>query len=111
MYLFSGKFIADAVHCLEHPPNARRPQESWAPMKQLQSRLQQRVQKRSAYSLRMSDVSPALVEMSNTLIAMPGVTPHAGTIITISSIDNNIAILPTKTKPKKLNFHGSDGQM
>jgi hypothetical protein len=29
----------------------------------------------------------------------------------VSAVDNNIAILPTKTKPKKLVFHGSDGQL
>ena len=58
----------------------------------------------------MSDVSPALVGLKNSLIAMPGVASSSGSIITVSAVDNNIAILPTKTKPKKLVFHGSDGQ-
>ncbi|XP_047110312.1 serine/threonine-protein kinase SMG1 [Schistocerca piceifrons] len=106
-----GKHISAALTSLKEPSNPRRPNESWAPMKQLQAKLQQRVQKRAAYSLRMSDISPSLASLKNTLIAMPGVTPRAGTIINIASVDNNIAILPTKTKPKKLVFHGSNGQM
>ena len=31
--------------------------------------------------------------------------------ITIKSVDNHVQILPTKTKPKKLMFRGSDGQV
>ena len=30
--------------------------------------------------------------------------------MTIASVDSNITILPTKTKPKKLSFQGSDGK-
>lgn len=30
-------------------------------------------------------------------------------MVTIKSVDNNVQILPTKTKPKKLIFRGSDG--
>ncbi|XP_063243710.1 serine/threonine-protein kinase SMG1 isoform X2 [Bacillus rossius redtenbacheri] len=105
-----GSSITEALHKLKHPANPRKPHESWQPMKQLQSRLQQRAQKRSAYSIRMSDVSPALAGLKDTLIAMPGIS-STGRIITIAAVDNNIAILPTKTKPKKLVFHGSDGHM
>ena len=32
-------------------------------------------------------------------------------MVTIKSVDNNVQILPTKTKPKKLVFHGSDGHV
>ncbi|CAL4069482.1 unnamed protein product, partial [Meganyctiphanes norvegica] len=31
-------------------------------------------------------------------------------VVTIASVDSNITILPTKTKPKKLSFQGSDGK-
>nr|CAD7257208.1 unnamed protein product [Timema shepardi] len=106
-----GESIAESLQKLKSPINPRRPQESWQPLKQLQARLQQRSQKRAAYSIRMQDVSPALARLSNTVIAMPGVSSVSGKIITIASVDNNIAVLPTKTKPKKLMFHGSDGQI
>ncbi|PNF25697.1 hypothetical protein B7P43_G16148, partial [Cryptotermes secundus] len=106
-----GEYITDALHKLKTSWNPRRPQESWQPLKQLQSRLQQRAQKRSAYTIHMMDISPALAGLKDSLIAMPGVTSRSGTIITVSAVDNNIAILPTKTKPKKLVFHGSDGQL
>jgi PI-3-kinase-related kinase SMG-1 len=59
----------------------------------------------------MVDISPALASLKDSVIAMPGVASRSGTIITVSAVDNNIAILPTKTKPKKLVFHGSDGQL
>lgn len=32
-------------------------------------------------------------------------------MVTIKSVDNNVQILPTKTKPKKLVFRGSDGNV
>lgn len=80
-------------------------------LKQLQAKLQQRAQKRIAYTLKMSDISPAIFALKNTCIAMPGVSKKAGQIISISSVENHIAILPTKTKPKKLVFHGSDGKL
>ena len=31
-------------------------------------------------------------------------------MVTIASFDNSVNILPTKTKPKKLVFHGADGK-
>lgn len=111
MLLCAGEYISDALHKLKTSWNPRRPQESWQPLKQLQSRLQQRAQKRSAYTIHMVDISPALTGLKDSLIAMPGVASRSGTIITVSAVDNNIAILPTKTKPKKLVFHGSDGQL
>ena len=73
----------------------------------LQYKLQARATKRASYALRMNDVSPALADLRNTQIAMPGVK----IVITISAIHNHIAVLPTKTKPKKLVFQGSDGKM
>lgn len=58
----------------------------------------------------METISPILANMKDTEITMPGVlnTPN-GHLITITSLNNNIIVLPTKTKPKKLVFHGSDG--
>lgn len=46
--------------------------------------------------------------MTTTEIALPG-EASALDAVTIQSVGNTITILPTKTKPKKLFFLGSDG--
>lgn len=46
--------------------------------------------------------------MSTTEMALPGEVSASDTV-TIQSVGNSITILPTKTKPKKLFFLGSDG--
>lgn len=111
---FQGRFqflISDVIDKLKNPPNPEKPQESWAPLKQLQIKLQQRVNKRTSYILKMCDISPILAEMRDTVITMPGLHTNQRTVrVTIKSIENNVAILPTKTRPKKLVFYGSDGK-
>lgn len=71
--------------------------------------LQQRAQKRASYLLHLEEISPHLVSMIKTEMALPGEV-SASDAITIQSIGNTITILPTKTKPKKLFFMGSDGR-
>ncbi|XP_063363539.1 serine/threonine-protein kinase SMG1, partial [Cydia amplana] len=111
---FQAKFhnlITEVIERLKNPTNPEKPQESWAPLKQLQLKLQQKVNKRTSYILRMSDISPVLAELKNTVITMPGVHTNQRTVrVTIKSVENNVAILPTKTRPKKLVFCGSDGR-
>nr|XP_032520862.1 serine/threonine-protein kinase SMG1 isoform X1 [Danaus plexippus plexippus] len=111
---FQTKFqamIIDVIDKLKNPENPEKPQESWASLKQLQIKLQQKVNKRTSYILKMSDISPVLAEMKNTVITMPGLHTNQRTVrITIKSIENNVSILPTKTRPKKLVFYGSNGK-
>lgn len=71
--------------------------------------LQQRAQKRASYILRLEEISPWLAAMTNTEIALPGEVSARDTV-TIHSVGSTITILPTKTKPKKLLFLGSDGK-
>lgn len=47
--------------------------------------------------------------MTTTEMALPGEV-SASDAVTIQSVGNTITILPTKTKPKKLFFLGSDGR-
>lgn len=75
---------------------------------QIMMSLQQRTQKRASYLLRLDEISPRLVSMTTTEIALPGEV-SASDAVTIQSVGNSITILPTKTKPKKLFFLGSDG--
>ncbi|KAI8425897.1 hypothetical protein MSG28_004904 [Choristoneura fumiferana] len=111
---FQTKFqalITDVIEKLKNPTNPEKPQDSWAPLKQLQIKLQQKVNKRTSYILKMSDISPVLAELKQTVITMPGVHTNQRTVrVTIRSVENNVAILPTKTRPKKLVFYGSDGK-
>ncbi|XP_034250537.1 serine/threonine-protein kinase SMG1 [Thrips palmi] len=105
-----GKLIEVILHAMKEPKDFKRAEEWHTPLKSLQSRLNVRNNKRAAHTLRMEDISPTLASLKDSCIAMPGVRSGKGRIITIASVHNLIYILPTKTKPKKLMFHGSDGK-
>lgn len=110
--MFKEKFsdeIDNVITKLKQPEHPEKPHESLIPLKGLQKKFQQKIQKRSSYSLKMQDISPILANIRDTMIAMPGLT-SSKTTVTISHVSNVVSILPTKTKPKKLVFYGSDGQ-
>lgn len=103
--------IDETLQALKMPFNCEHPNESWYKFKIFYGMLQQRSQKRSACFLKMVDISPVLAQMKNTAISMPGIESHnKPQLIYIKSVDNIVHILPTKTKPKKLAFHGSNGK-
>ncbi|XP_030068691.1 serine/threonine-protein kinase SMG1 isoform X4 [Microcaecilia unicolor] len=104
-----GDAIESALEKLRNPSNPANPGSSWIPFKQIMLSLQQRAQKRTSYLLRLEEISPWLSSMSSTEIALPGEVSARDTV-TIHSVGNTITILPTKTKPKKLLFLGSDGK-
>ncbi|WVZ03018.1 hypothetical protein V8G54_023824 [Vigna mungo] len=76
-------------------------------------------QRKSSVSL--GEVAPHLSLLSSSDVPMPGLekqmqvpdsdkaTDHQG-VVTIASFHEQVTILPTKTKPKKLGILGSDGQ-
>ncbi|XP_050074132.1 serine/threonine-protein kinase Smg1 [Anopheles maculipalpis] len=107
------RYIRHMLAKLREPADFTGPIEGWNRFRTLYTQLQQRSQKRFSFFLRLGDVSPNLLRLSNTAIAMPGIdTTLAGSRqpILIRSVDNNIQILPTKTRPKKLTFCGNDGR-
>ncbi|XP_028842210.1 serine/threonine-protein kinase SMG1 isoform X2 [Denticeps clupeoides] len=104
-----GEAIHSALERLRNPLNPANPASSWVPFKQIMLSLQQRAQKRASYLLRLDEISPRLAAMANTEMALPGEV-SATNAVTIQSMGNTITILPTKTKPKKLYFLGSDGR-
>lgn len=106
-----GASIEDVINRLNNPKNPAKPQLASVPLKHLETKLAQRVHRRAAYSLLMTDISPILANLKDTCIAMPGVAAIDNKVVTIMSVNNNVQILPTKTKPKKLIFHGSDGHV
>ncbi|XP_076263990.1 serine/threonine-protein kinase Smg1 isoform X2 [Rhynchophorus ferrugineus] len=108
---FQEKYMADikdVIEKLKNPDHPEKPQESLSPLKQLQKKFQQKFHKRASYTLKMQDISPVLHSIKETLIAMPGLATSKKNV-TISHVSNAVSILPTKTKPKKLVFYGSDG--
>lgn len=113
--------IQETINSLKEPLNLNNASpEGWTKFKQLYTVLQQRAQKRSACTFKMADISPVLAQMKNTVISMPGIEVHQNRNsrndneqhrwIYIRSVDNFVQILPTKTKPKKIAFYGSDGR-
>ncbi|CAO3569235.1 unnamed protein product [Mortierella alpina] len=58
--------------------------------------------------LQLSDLSPDLASIQSSLIEIP--SPKQGTGVTIHSFEQQVVIIPTKTKPKKLTLLGSDGK-
>lgn len=104
------KIIEDTINVLRQSFDPEKPYEAWHKFKGLYGLLQQRAQKRSFFTLKMTDISPALAQLKNTVISMPGAESSGLEPVLIKSVDNIIHILPTKTKPKKLAFHGSDGK-
>ncbi|XP_077940467.1 serine/threonine-protein kinase SMG1 isoform X6 [Gasterosteus aculeatus] len=104
-----GDSITSALERLRNPSNPANPASSWLPFKQIMLSLQQRAQKRASYLLHLDEISPRLMSMTTTEMALPGEV-SASDAVTIQSVGNTITILPTKTKPKKLFFLGSDGR-
>ncbi|KAM3597338.1 uncharacterized protein V6R79_003264 [Siganus canaliculatus] len=103
-----GTAITSALERLKNPASPSNPASSWLPFKQIMMNLQQRAQKRASYLLHLDEISPRLMSMTTTEMALPGEVSATDTV-TIQSVGNTITILPTKTKPKKLFFLGSDG--
>lgn len=59
--------------------------------------------------LELSQVSPYLHNMKNTPIGLPGQNENEESCF-IDSFGANVIVLPTKTKPKKLDMKGTDGK-
>lgn len=111
---FQEKFailITNLIDELKRPFNPEAPLDAWQKFKQFYAEFQHRSQRKMSYTLKMVDISPVLANMKGTSISMPGNDPgtNSGSVF-IKSVDNLVLILPTKTKPKKLAFLGSDGK-
>ncbi|XP_073834492.1 serine/threonine-protein kinase Smg1 [Musca autumnalis] len=94
---------------LETPKDPTKPYEYWQRIKQLYNTFQQKPLRGNSSTMRVYDVSPVLANMRNTSIAMPGVDTYEKSAVYIKSVESTVFVLPTKTKPKKLSFCGSNG--
>ena len=102
-----GAQITAALAQLKNQENAFKPFNGWALFKQLHQQLHQRSQRRQSASLLMDQISPKLAQIKSSMIPLPG---KDGDHCTIYAIASAVSILPTKTKPKKLYFIGSNGK-
>ncbi|XP_022255031.1 serine/threonine-protein kinase SMG1-like, partial [Limulus polyphemus] len=105
-----SEVIDTTLEKLQNPTNPYQPHQGLQYYKQLHQMLQQKVQQQSRGHLMMDKISPVLADLKSTVIPMPGINATSSSIVTIQSFHQNVSILPTKTKPKKLAFVGSDGQ-
>ena len=105
-----GDLIDSTVYSIEHPPDILKPQQILT----MYQKLIQELQKRSAEmsngrsQLVMDTISTVLANMVRTSIPMPGIKKKR---VTIEKVSKTVTTLHTKTKPKKVSFHGSNGQL
>ncbi|XP_002099947.3 serine/threonine-protein kinase Smg1 isoform X1 [Drosophila yakuba] len=90
----------------------RRYPEAWDKLKQLYHILQSNMIRGTGSTLKMQSLSPVLCGIGRMRISMPGLDAHAPDEeqVYIESVEGSVCVLPTKTKPKKVAFYGSNGQ-
>ncbi|XP_030381065.1 serine/threonine-protein kinase Smg1 [Scaptodrosophila lebanonensis] len=89
----------------------RRYPEAWDKVKQLYHIFQQNMIRGTCSTLKMQLISPVLTNIGKMRISMPGVDLRDQNMaVHIERVDSAVAILPTKTKPKKVVFFGSNSQ-
>ncbi|ORY07438.1 hypothetical protein K493DRAFT_273447, partial [Basidiobolus meristosporus CBS 931.73] len=99
--------IEDAITNLRTPKPLKKIKECWEAFKKIETKLSKEFM--GGKTLSLAEVSPYLAEMKDSIIHIPGLS-SSDEEITIHSIKEEILVIPTKTKPKKLVFVGSDGK-
>ena len=80
---------------------------AWKPFK----RIAELLKDSSRRKLVLKDISPRLAARQASAISMPGLsTRDPAKLVTIQSFKQDVVILPSKTKPKKIFLVGSDGR-
>lgn len=113
--------LKSAITALKTPPaSAAALGDAWRPFDNIASSLASYQRK---LSIPLSEVAPQLALLSSSDVPMPGLekqdmvsesdralSANLQGIVTIASFSEEVAIISTKTKPKKLVIVGSDGQ-
>ncbi|ULU12958.1 hypothetical protein L3Y34_015876 [Caenorhabditis briggsae] len=87
------------------------PEASWAPFKNLVSNFAHRTNKKGMQTFQTADISQYLATLGKSCVPMPGQeSVEFDRVVSIARVADNVTILPTKTRPKKLGFIGSDGK-
>ncbi|RCH99503.1 Serine/threonine-protein kinase smg1, partial [Rhizopus stolonifer] len=102
-----GKQLTHAYELLQKPTCMKEYRQGWECFQKLHRQLMAETHKFRI--LELDQVSPYLYNMKNTPIGIPG-HHETNASCRIDSFGTNVIILPTKTKPKKLNLRGTDGE-
>ncbi|EGT41634.1 hypothetical protein CAEBREN_10861 [Caenorhabditis brenneri] len=87
------------------------PEKSWAPFKNLIANFVHRNIKKGMQLFETEEISPYLANLVNSCVPMPGQeSVEFDRVVSIARVSKQVTILPTKTRPKKLGFIGSDGK-
>ncbi|EDV20669.1 uncharacterized protein TRIADDRAFT_60833 [Trichoplax adhaerens] len=107
---FQEQFSSKTRDVLSAVKDSLNPRDSFLACGQLYRQLQKYTLKHSR--LNLNEISPQLCKLNPSVIPLPGVTDSStDKIVTVQSFLNDIVILPTKTKPKKIKLLGSDGKV
>lgn len=93
-----GEFLRATMDQIRAPARPHKPKEVWGRLQQMQTSLANSILSKT--QLRLDDISPSLAGMDKDAIPMPG-AGKAPAGLAIATIDPNLTILLTKTKPKK----------
>ncbi|KAG2222777.1 hypothetical protein INT45_013141, partial [Circinella minor] len=103
-----GKRIIQAFEVLQKPKSIATFRNGWDMFIQVNRNLVFETHKMRV--LELEHVSPYLASLHNSTIGIPGMSNNDNSPVYIDSFGSNVVILPTKTKPKKLDMRGSDGK-
>ncbi|KAG5494124.1 hypothetical protein JKF63_01959 [Porcisia hertigi] len=84
-----------------------RTDEAWGFLRQVYAQLRRGVLERRLY---MSDVSPTLNKIQDSIVAVPGTFEHNKSLITIRNFHSNVYVMPSKQKPRRIGLDASDGK-
>lgn len=102
-----GKQLIHACNLLKKPTSMKEYRRGWECFQQLHRQLMAETHK--VRILELSQVSPYLSNMKKTPIGIPGRHENDSSCF-IDTFGSNVIVLPTKTKPKKLDMKGTDGK-
>ncbi|KAI7861672.1 hypothetical protein BDF14DRAFT_1991502 [Spinellus fusiger] len=102
-----GNQIREALHMLQKPESIKDYRKGWDHFQQLHRQLMMETQK--VRILELNQLSPYLASMKNTVVSIPGIHEE-GSDSYIDTFGSTVIVLPTKTKPKKLDLMGTDGK-
>lgn len=114
-----GTQLKAAVSSFTLPPlNISSLNDVWRPFDAIVASLASHVKKSV---IPLSDIAPRLATLGSSNVPIPGLekqvaADHEGAgsqaegIVTVTAFDEQVQVLATKTKPKKLTMMGSDGQ-
>ncbi|KAJ3170439.1 Serine/threonine-protein kinase smg1 [Geranomyces variabilis] len=101
-----GARIRAALDSLIEPADLSAPKNTWQKFQEIHADLNRELQR--VRILKLADVSPHMAKFRNSVVPMPGHLGQKGPV-TVQSFAAELHVMPSKTKPKKLQLIGSDG--